>query len=192
MPRKYSTFILILFLLIFTVQVSSSVVIPKTTPNFTDVILTPSEANLLVFGGLKNAFSEEMLQGLHSGLPLKFSFFIELNRARKHWTDERVVSMTFSHTMKYDTLKEIYKVELEETSQKAFTFQSLAQAQKAMTEINGLKVVTLSSLIPNDSYTLRIKAELSKKTLPMGLHHVIPFISWLDIETDWYSKDFNY
>jgi len=192
MPRKSSSFLLILFLLFFTVQVSSSVAIPKKTPSFFDVILTSSDANLLVFGVLKNGFSEEMLQGLHSGLPIRFSFFVELNRTRKHWTDERVASMTFTHTLKYDTLKEAYKVELEETSQKTFTFQSLTQAQKAMAEINGLKVITLSSLIPNDSYTLRIRAELSKKTLPMGLHHIVPFISWLDIETDWYSKDFNY
>ena len=68
----------------------------------------------------------------------------------------------------------------------------LPQAQKAMNEINGLKVIKLSDLIPNDSYTLRVRAELYKKTLPMGLHHVIPFISWWDIETDWYSVDFNY
>jgi hypothetical protein len=61
-----------------------------------------------------------------------------------------------------------------------------------MNEINGLKVIKLSSLVPNDSYTLRVRAEPYKKTLPMGLHHVIPFISWWDIETDWYSVDFNY
>jgi hypothetical protein len=192
MHRKFLSFLFILFLFLFFVQVSSSFAIEKKDPRFTDVILTSSEANLLLFGVLKNAFSEEMLQGLHSGLPLKFSFFVELNRARKYWTDERIVSMTFTHTMKYDTLKETYKLELEETPQKTFTFQSLAQAQKTMAEINGLKVVTLSSLIPNDPYTLRIRAELSKKTLPMGLHHVIPLISWLDIVTDWYSKDFNY
>jgi hypothetical protein len=192
MPRKYSSFFLILFLLLFTFQVSSSVAIEKKGPRFSDVILTSSDTNLLVFGMLTNSFSEEMIQGLHSGIPIKFSFFVELNRARKHWTDEHIVSMTFIHTLKYDTLKETYKVELDETSQKTFSFQSLAQAQKAMTEINGLKVIKLSSLIPNDSYTLRIRAELSKKTLPMGLHHVVPFISWWDVGIDWYYTDFNY
>jgi hypothetical protein len=192
MLRKYTSFFLIFFLLLFTVQVPSSVAIEKKAPRFSDVILTSSDTNLLVFGILKNGFSEEMLQGLHSGIPVKYSFFVELNRTRKHWADEHIVSMTFTHTLKYDTLKETYKVELEETNQKTFSFQSLAQAQKAMTEINGLKIIKLSSLIPNDSYTLRIRAELSKKTLPMGLHHIVPFISWWDIETDWYSTDFNY
>ena len=192
MLRKYTSLFLIFFLLLFTVQVPSSVAIEKKDPRFSDVILTPSDTNLLVFGMLRYGFSEEMLQGLHSGIPVKYSFFVELNRTRRHWADEHIVSMKFTHTLKYDTLKETYKVELEETNQKTVTFQSLAQAQKAMTEINGLKIIKLSSLIPNDSYTLRIRAELSKKTLPMGLHHIVPFISWWDIETDWYSTDFNY
>jgi hypothetical protein len=192
MPRKYTSFLLILSLLLFTVQVPSSVAIEKKDRRFSDIILTPSDTNLLVFGELKNGFSQEMLQGLHNGIPIQFTFFVELNRVRKNWIDERIVEMSFGHTLKYDTLKETYKVELEETSQKTFTFQSLAEAQKAMTEINGLQVIKLSKLIPNDTYNLRIRADLSQKTLPMGLHHIIPFISLWDIETDWYSTDFNY
>ena len=192
MLRKYTSFFLIFFLFLFTVQVPSSVAVEKKAPRFSDVILTSSDTNLLVFGMLKNGFSEEMLQGLHNGIPIQFTFFVELNRVRKNWTDERIVEMSFGHTLKYDTLKETYKVELEEASEKAHTFQSLAEAQKAMAEINGLKVVKLSKLIPNDTYTLRIRADLLQKTLPMGLHHIIPFISLWDIETDWYSTDFTY
>ena len=192
MHRKYSSFLLILSLLLFTVQVSSSVAIEKTDRRFSDVILTSSDTELLLFGKLKNGFSEEMLQGLHNGIPIQFTFFVELNKVRQHWTDERIVEISVRHTLKYDTLKETYRVDLEETVQKTFTFQSLAEAQKAMAEINGLKVIKLSNLIPNDTYTFRIRADLSKKTLPMGLHHVIPFISWWDIETDWYSTDFTY
>lgn len=192
MPRKFSFPIIILILLVFTVQVSSSVAVEKNNPRFSDVILTTSETSLLMFGVLNNSFTEEMIQGLHNGLPVQFSFFIELDRSRKNWRDEGIISMECTHTLTYDTLKESYKVELDETNQKIFTFSSLPQAQKAMNEINGLKVIKLSNLIPNDSYTLRVRAELYKKTLPMGLHHVIPFISWWDIETDWYSVDFNY
>ena len=192
MPRKFSFPIIILILLVFTVQVSSSIATEKKNPHFSDVILTTSETNLLMFGLLNNSFNDEMIQGLHNGLPIQFSLFIELNKSRKYWRDERMVSMEYKHTLTYDTLKESYKVELDETNQRTFTFSSLPQAQKAMNEINGLKVIKLADLIPDGSYTLRVRAELYKKTLPMGLHHVVPLISWWDIETDWYSVDFNY
>jgi hypothetical protein len=192
MPRKFLFPLFILCLLFFTVQVSSPITVEKKNPRFSDVILTTSETSLLMFGMVNNGFTDEMIQGLHNGLPIQFSFFIELNRSRKHWRDERIISMEFRHTLSYDTLKETYKVELDETKQKTFTFPSLSQAQRAMSEINGLKVIKLSDLIPDGSYTLRVRAELYKKILPMGLHHVVPFISWWDIETDWHSVDFNY
>ena len=86
MPRKFSFPIIILILLFFTVQVSSSVAVEKNNPRFSDVILTTSETSLLMFGMLNNSFTDEMIQGLHNGLPIQFSFFIELNRSRKHWT----------------------------------------------------------------------------------------------------------
>jgi hypothetical protein len=157
-----------------------------------DVILTTSETSLLMFGVLKNSFNDEMIQGLHNGLPIQFSFYIELNKPRRYWRDERIVSLEYKHTLTYDTLKESYKVELDETNQKIFTFPTLAQAQKSMNEINGLRIIKLTELVPDGSYTLRVRAELYKKTLPMGLHHVVPLISWWDIETDWNTVDFNY
>jgi hypothetical protein len=41
-------------------------------------------------------------------------------------------------------------------------------------------------------YELRTKAEVSKKTLPLNLHHVLFFISFWDEQTDWYIIDFAY
>ena len=192
MPRKLSSFLLFIILLFSTVLVSSSIAIEKNVPHFSDVILTTSETDLLLFGTLHNSFTDEMIQGLHSGLPIQFSFFVQLNKVREHWSNENIASLEFKHTLTYDTLKESYKVKMEETHQKTFTYQTLTKAKKAMCEINGLKVYKLAKLIPDQKYTLRVKAELYKKTLPMGLHHIVPFLSWWDIETDWYSVDFNY
>ena len=61
-----------------------------------------------------------------------------------------------------------------------------------MNDINGLKVIQLTDLTPDSSYELRIKAELFKKTLPMNLHTVIPFISMWNLETDWFTIEFTY
>jgi hypothetical protein len=189
MPRSL---FFILCVLLFSLHVPSSIAVEKKDPRLTDVILATSETNVLLFGTLNNSFTETMIQGLHSGLPIQFSFFIELYKSRKYWTNEHIATLELRHVLTYDTLKEIYKVELSETNQKTFTFLSLSQAEKAMNEINGLKVIKLADLVPDASYSLQIRAELQKKTLPMGLHHVIPFVSWWDIETDWYSVDFNY
>jgi len=178
-------------LLFGTISLASSEEIEEDA-NLTDIIVTTSEKELIVFALLKNSFNDEMIQGLHSSIPVHFSFFVELIREVNNWPDEELVSMEFKHTLVYDTLKEMYRVELTEMSKQNSTFKSLIKAQKAMNEINNLKVIKLARLQPDESYRLRIKAELYKKTLPMKMRYIVPFISWWDIETDWHTIEFKY
>lgn len=179
-------------LITFLLSVQNSISIPKkqTEPSFTEITVTASSSHLLLFGMLENGFTDEMIQGLHSGLPIHFSFFIELNQTSKSWA-ETLTSLTTEHIISYDTLKETYNVEIEESGKRFFTFETLEDAQKAANEINGLKVTELANLQPNTSYTLRLRAELYKKTLPMRLHEVVPFVSWWDVKTKWHSITFN-
>ena len=133
-----------------------------------------------------------MLQGLHNGIPIQFTFLIELNKTEKHWSNLQLVSMQFQHRLTYDTLQENYRLETNEKNQKTESFSHLNDALKAMNEINGLLVIELSQLIPDSSYQLRLKAKLYEKTLPMKLHYIIPFSSWWNVETDWHTIEFTY
>ncbi len=162
----------------------------SSEPSFSDITVTSSNSHLLLFSSLDNGFTEQMVEGLHSGIPIHFSFFIELNQTDKGWK-EKMESLEIRHVISYDTLKESYKVEIEESGKRFHTFDKLADAQSVANEINGLKVTELINLTPNTSYTVRMRAELSKKKLPMGLHEVVPFVSLWDLKTKWYSITFN-
>ena len=81
---------------------------------------------------------------------------------------------------------------MEEANNKAKSFKSLFEAQKHINEINGAKVVSLDLLIPDNSYKLRIKADLFQKTLPLSLQSIFPFLSWGNIATQWHQIEFNY
>jgi hypothetical protein len=133
-----------------------------------------------------------MLQGLHNGIPIQFTFLVELNKKEKHWSDLQLASLQFQHRLTYDTLQDNYRLETDEKNQKTETFAHLNNALKALNEINGVQVLELSKLIPDSSYQLRIKAELYKKTLPLKLHYIVPFVSWWDVETDWHTIEFTY
>lgn len=160
--------------------------------HFSDLIITTSKTHLLLFGLINNGITTEMLQGLHNGIPIQFTFLVELNKTEKSWTDLQLVSFQFQHLLTYDTLQENYRVDTNEKNKKSESFSELSDALKAMNEINGLLVIELSQLIPDSSYQLRLKAELYKKTLPMKLHYIVPFVSWWDIETDWHTIEFTY
>lgn len=189
--RYYNILIYTLFLL-FTAQTVLSDTEQISSPHFTDIILTTSDTHLLLFGELRNSLTKEMVDGLHSGIPIKFSFFVELEKNVKNWPDKELAVFSFSHKLSFDTLKNRYVVETEENNKKKSTSGTLDEATKNLNEINGLKIIELDRLNPDSTYRLRVKADLYNKTLPMSLHNVIPFISWWDLSTDWYTVEFTY
>lgn len=182
--------ILLVFLLFLTG--TSGFAETEQEVQFKDITLTTSSTHLLLFGVIKNDKHKELEQALHSGIPMQFTFFIELFRTRNNWPDEELKVMEFKHTLKYDTLKESYQLEIEEQKNRIFTYSTLEKATEVMNDINGLKVIELAQLQPDTSYELRMKAELYKKTLPMNLHYIIPFISMWNMETDWFTIEFTY
>ena len=190
MKKLLVVFSILILLLFLNIQNSSSIPWKSDDPNFSDVTVTSSSNHLLFFATLNNSFTEEMVEGLHSGIPIHFSFFIELAPTEDGWGSDRLVTLSTSHIIHYNTLKETYTVEVEESGKRFYTYDSLDNAQQGANEINGLKVIELLKLKSELPYSVRIRAELYKKTLPMGLHEFIPFISWWDVKTEWYTIAF--
>jgi hypothetical protein len=196
--KKYLPFFLLLIICIVGLAASLLCTPQRSTaaqmsgPHFTDIIVTTSDTHLLLFGELRNSLTNEMIDGLHSGIPVQFSFFVELEIIVKNWFNKRLNQIEFSHALRYDTLKQLYIVETGEISKKVHTTASLDEAISLLNEINGLKIVELVELEPDQTYRLRIKADLYKKTLPLSIHRIIPFVSWWDLNTDWYTVEFIY
>ncbi len=191
-PRFVPVFLFVTVCFLFSTTSLLSGETPDSQPYVTDIIITTSETHLLLFGELHNSFTSEMIDGLHSGIPVKFSFFITLEENVPYWPDREMTSIEFSHILRYDTLKEQYVVKTEETNKKEIIYRNLPEATKNMNEINGLKITKLSNLSPDVTYRLKVKADLYKKTLPMSLHTFIPFVSWWDLNTDWHAVEFTY
>ena len=192
MHCKPIVFSFILLVVLVTPFICRSEGSPERQATINELTATTSENHLIIFGTLENSFTSEMIEILHSGIALRFSFFVELYKTTEKGPDELVVTHNFNHAMTFDTLKENYRVTLEEDNNKILSFRSLFEAQKEINEINGAKVVELKQLLPNNMYKLRIRAELYQKTLPLSLHNIIPFLSWWDIETDWHTIIFKY
>jgi hypothetical protein len=154
-----------------------------------DMFVTDSESALLLYFRVTNAFSAEMEEGIKNGIPVSFTFYIELLQAKNGWPDKDIVSRVFDHTLTYDNLKEEYLVSFGETK-KIIAVSSLAEAEKLMVEIHDYKLAELIDLMPAVSYKARLKVRLAKKTLPLNFQYVIPFWNLWEFETDWYELDF--
>ena len=158
----------------------------------TNIIVTNTRDDFLIYLNVEGAFRDNMKKAIFSGVPTTFSFFVTLYKDRKMWFDKEIADLKLTHTVKYDNLKKEFTVRRSWENSKPVVAQSFDEAQKLMTEINGLKVLPLNKLEKGRQYQLRAKAELSKLTLPLYLHYVLFFVSLWDFETDWYTIDFIY
>lgn len=156
-----------------------------------ELIVTNSSTDLLLFLTVNNAFTKQMEEGIKNGIPVTFNFYVKLERKRT-WMNQELVSLRFDHTLSYDTLKEEYSIVRSEMAGQPFRTKSLAEAKKAMAQLNGPPISPLKALLPEAGYLLRVKAKLAEKTLPLYFHYVIPFWSLWDFETEWYTVEFRY
>ena len=157
-----------------------------------DIIVTNNQDFLLVYFYTKGCFTPEMNKAIMSGLPTTFTFFLELYKPRGLWPNKKLAALTLNHTIKYDSLREEFQVTLSERGNQTFILKDFAKAQEMMADVSNIQLVPLKQLERNNQYQLRIKAELSKVTLPLSLHYVLFFVSLWDFETDWYIVEFIY
>ena len=158
----------------------------------TNIIVTNTRDNLLLYMNVEGAFREKMKNAIQSGVPASFSFFVALYQTRSLWKDKKIADIKITHTIRYNNLKKEFSIRRSWENGEPAVTQSFEEAQKLMTEVDSLKVVALDELEKGRQYQLRAKAELSKLTLPFYLHYVLFFVSLWDFETDWYTIDFIY
>lgn len=156
----------------------------------TNIIVTNTRDDLLVYLKVEGAFIEKMEKAILSGVPTTFSFYLSFYQVRNLWFDSKIKDIKVTNTIKYDNLKEEFIVKRSWEKSGPQVTRSFGEAQNLMTEIDSLKVIPLKQLEKGGHYQIRAKAELSKVTLPFYLHYVLFFVSLWDFETDLYTVDF--
>lgn len=187
LKRTQSVFFLVLGLLFISALAGYA-----QDATLTNITVSNTREDLLLFLNLKGAFREEMKKAILSGVPSTFSFFAKLNRVRSFWFDKDIADLEVTHTIIYDNLKKEFTVTRSWKENNPEVTESFNEAKKWMTEIDSLKIIPLNRLEKGEQYQLRVKAEVSKKTLPLYLHYILFFVSLWDFETDWYTIDFTF
>lgn len=187
LKRTLSVFFLVLGLLFVSAHAGYA-----QDATLTNITVSNTRDDLLLFLNLKGAFREEMKKAILSGVPSTFSFFAKLNRVRSFWFDKDIADLEVTHTIIYDNLKKEFTVTRSWKENNPEVTESFNEAKKWMTEIDSLKIIPLNRLEKGEQYQLRVKAEVSKKTLPLYLHYILFFMSLWDFETDWYTIDFTF
>jgi hypothetical protein len=159
----------------------------------TDVVVKKTGESILLDFRVEGCFTEDLEQAILNGIPTTFKFLAALDRIRSWWTDKELISLETTHTVKYNKLKDEFVITRGERAEYPLVVNSLSEAEEMMASVQNLKIAELEILEKDRRYQVKIKAELSKITLPFYLHYVFRFFLFLwDFETDWYTLDFMY
>ena len=141
---------------------------------------------------IENCFTEKMLDAIKSGVVTTFKILIVLDEPGLRPFRTRLLDTHLEHSLKYDQLTDEYHVTLSEHPQAVFTTSDFNEAKRLMSELDSVPILPLWRLEPDQTYKLRIKAELSKVRLPTPLRYLFFFVSLWDFETAWVDLDFPY
>ncbi|MFQ5900608.1 MAG: DUF4390 domain-containing protein [Thermodesulfobacteriota bacterium] len=179
--------LLIVFLTLLVTPVDA---FPKD-PRIERLIINSDSETLHISFSLKDGFSEDIENAMLSGIPVTFTFFIEIYKNKNLWPDEMLTSLVFKHVSKYDTLKEEFEIFQEENPQNYIYLKELDKVKEVMTIGKDIPVIPIFILSGDGSYRLRIKAEMDTIKRPFPLNYLLFFTSFWDFETPWLEKRFN-
>lgn len=169
-----------------TVRVSAG-----AEPRMVDLLITSNTKNVLLYARLVDCFKTEMESAILAGVPAIFTLRLDVYQERSNLWDKHIVSKEIHRTIKYDNLKKTFLITTNGMSQPVI-FPDFESAQKAMADLNGISVISLSSLARGNNYRAQIQVKMDKVRLPFNMEYVLFFVSLWDFETPLYKIRFSY
>lgn len=154
-----------------------------TGAELVNIVIRNSADELLIDIKLTDAFTAELKSALSKGIPIDIAFSVSLYEVHNFWFDNSVTSKTAIHQVRFDTLKKEYRIQRSWEKRGFIAEKDSEEAQRIMSEINGLNVIPLKRLEKGAQYQLRIKSELKDRSYPFT------GTPW-EFETDWYTINF--
>ena len=147
-------------------------------PRMTDLKVLPQGSRIEVSFALVDAFDQELVERIETGLPSGFDYQFRLQRDRKWWFDAGMRSTTLEVFATYDAVNGEYLVNFRQDGRliESRVLRNLAELERAMTRFDGLFLFTAERR-PDRRLIVRARARLGSK-------NVLGFIP-ATVATDW-------
>ncbi len=142
-------------------------------------------ADLVVSFHVEQTLVPQLVDTLESGLPVRFTFWIRVDHPRPWARDYVLADLRFERVLEKENLEDRYRITFED-GRTVRTESDLAKAVRMMGRVEGVSLLPLAALAGPRPIFLRIKVRVQEFKLPFRLHRLLPFVSFWDVETDWY------
>lgn len=179
---------------IISVFIFCWLVLPAAANNSAQIVdaeIGQDGENLQVSFRIENCFTPSMEEAVLSGVPTTFRIRALIEKGGNSLFPTQILDVVLEHTIKFDSLKNEYTVQLPESPITVLVTKDFDEAKRWMSTVQQLPLIPLWRLEKGQSYLLSLKAELSKVELPLFFRYIFFFVSLWDFETSWQRIPFS-
>ena len=176
--------ILVFFFFILTMGLVSPV--SAVSPDVVNIGVGTNGKYVVMNARLVDGFTEKILEAIENGVPMGFTFEIELRKANTLWVDSLVSSNKVRHRVQFDSLKKIYRFsESGKNVRRKIITRKESRYQKLMLTLKNIPIAPIYKLDPNEKYYVRVKADLETDRFWFPFNYIFFFVPFNAFETSW-------
>jgi hypothetical protein len=156
------------------------------SPNIVNIGVATKGKYVVMNARLIDGFTEKITEAIESGVPMGFTFEIELRKENTAWIDSLVSSNTIRHKIQFDPLKKAYRFsEFGKNVRRKVITRKMSRYQKLMLTLKEIPIAPLFRLNPDEKYYVRVKADLETDRFWFPFNYIFFFVPFSDFETSW-------
>ena len=158
----------------------------EAAPSLVNIGVGTDGRIVVINARLMDGFTNSISQAVESGVPISFTFEIELRQQNPMWADTLVSSNVIKHTVQYDSLKKVYRFsENGKGIKRKVITRNKENYHKLMLTLNNIPIASSRRLDNNEKYYVRVKADLDTDRLWFPFNHLFFFLPFNDFEAAW-------
>ena len=160
--------------------------VSASSPNIVNVGVSTKGKYVVMNARLIDGFTEKIMEAIESGVPMGFTFEIELRKENTAWVDSLISSNIVRHKIQFDSLKKAYR--FSETGKKVrrkVVTRKASRFKKLMLNLKDIPITPIYRLDPDEKYYVRVKADLETDRFWFPFNYIFFFVPFSDFETSW-------
>jgi len=160
--------------------------VSAVSPDVVNIGVGTNGKYLVMNARLVDGFTEKILEAIENGIPMGFTFEIELRKDNTLWVDSLVSSNKVRHRVQFDSLKKIYRFsESGKNVRRKIITRKESRYQKLMLTLKDIPIAPIYKLDPNEKYYVRVKADLETDRFWFPFNYIFFFVPFSAFETSW-------
>lgn len=155
-------------------------------PSIVNIGVKANEWLVLVDALLIGAFTEDIIEAVESGVPLSFTFDIELVQKVDVLPDKTVSHNSVVNTVLFDSLKGVYTFTSKGRGVKRkVVTKKPKRIQELMLTLKDIPLAPVHKLDNDVQYFVRVRAEMEAEGFGFPFNYLLFFVPFDEFETDW-------